>query len=78
MTATLSRWLTVADVCAFLNLSRSTLKLRRQEVGFPLPVEDGGRVKFVRQEIEAWATAREKAPRRQRIGAKSADGRAVA
>lgn len=78
MTGSQSRWLTVADVCALTRLSRSTLKLHRQRADFPLPIEMGGRVLFIRSEIEAWAEAQEAAPRRQRIGAKSADGRAVA
>lgn len=77
MTGPNSRWMTPADVCAYTKFSLTKLKLHRASADFPLPIKIGKRLFFVRTEIEAWTEAQEAAPRRQRIGAKSADGRAV-
>ncbi len=46
--------LTVADVCALLNISRSTLFRLEQSGGLPGRVKLGGQVRYHRETIEEW------------------------
>lgn len=68
-----SRWLSLNDVCRLTSLSRTTINNWRERGEFVMPVEIGGRVAFIRDEVEAWMAAYEN--RRQahdRIGRRAA------
>jgi len=64
----MTSWLTIDETAELTKCSRATVNRRRADGDFPLPIEVGGRIFFVREEIENWMSKKQKAPRRQRIG----------
>ncbi|MBO6636267.1 MAG: helix-turn-helix domain-containing protein [Rhizobiaceae bacterium] len=65
------RWLSVNDAARLMSVSRTTINNYREKGLFPKPIEFGGRVAFLREEVLAFMAKFENArPEQDRIGEK--------